>query len=455
MSVAAVLAFVQATAVMMLLGFFVIELLLPPRTVSRSLTWALAPAVGAGLCSFILFLFRRPMFSVERGLLVVLFCLWVWKRRPAMASLANFWTYRIPLLHALLYGAILVTIIAAVDRIGHIPHGGTDGHAIWNSHARYLFRDGPGWQQHYLNTFLPDYPLLLPTLVARVWRYAGDVPDLGGLLGLLFPFIAVAVLGTALAEVRGSSAGILVAFTLLTSTYYMVIGTHQEADIPLSAFILSTVVLIYLYFERESAPSGLLILAGFLAGCAAWTKNEGILFLVATLVALLFPILWKPSVTLHRFGLFLLGLVLPLAVLAYFKIAIAPGNYLVQGRQTSDLLAKVTDLDRYRIIFISFLRTAWIFGKWSIHPVIPLIAFVVWRGLNWPEIGTMRWRTAAGILLVVLSGYFWIYVITPIELNLHLGSSLDRLLMHLWPSAIFVIALVARRESPSATLTQA
>jgi hypothetical protein len=67
----------------------------------------------------------------------------------------------------------------------------------------------------------------------------------------------------------------------------------------------------------------------------------------------------------------------------------------------------------------------------------------------------MRWRTAAGILLVVLSGYFWIYVITPIELNLHLGSSLDRLLMHLWPSAIFVIALVARRESPSATLTQA
>jgi hypothetical protein len=440
------LAFLQAILVMTLLGFFVIELLLPPGAISRWLVWALAPAVGAGMCSMIIFLFRRPMFTVERGLLVILFGLWVWKRRPPTPNVARLLAYRIPFLNFLLFSAMLVALNAAVERIDHIPHGGTDGYAIWNSHARYLFRDPHSWQQHIQNTHLPDYPLLLPTLLARVWRYSGDVPDLGGLLGLLFPVIAIAVLGTALAELRGSSAGVLVAFALLTSSYYMVLGTHQEADIPLSAFILCTVALIYLYFERKPAPKGLLILAGFLAGSAAWTKNEGILFFVATSIALAFPVLWKPRLTLPRVGVFLIGAALPLAVLVYFKIAIAPGNYLVSGRTSSDLAAKVMDLDRHPTIFGAFLHTAWVFGKWAVHPIIPLLAFLVWRGFDRHEIRAFRWLTAAGILLIALGGYYWIYVITPIELSVHLGSSLDRLLMHLWPSAIFVIGLAAKRE---------
>jgi Dolichyl-phosphate-mannose-protein mannosyltransferase len=445
MNVDVMLAFTQAIVVMTLLGFFVIELLLPPATISRRLVWALAPAVGAGICSFIVFLFRRPMFTVERGLLLVLICWWVWKRRPTL-NFARLWDYRIPILNALLFAAILVVMNESVRRIEQMPHGGTDAYAIWNSHARYLFRDGQSWQQHIQNTYLPDYPLLLPTLVARVWRYSGDVPDLGGLLGLMFPLVAIAVLGTTLAELRGSSAGILVAFTLLTTSLYMVLSTHQEADVPLSAFNLCTVALIYLYFERAPAPKGLLILAGFLAGCAAWTKNEGILFLVATSSALVLPVLWKPRATLHRFGLFLMGVALPLAVLAYFKIAIAPGNYLVQGRQFSDLVDKVMTLDRHAVTFRFFLSTAWSFGKWTIHPIIPLLAFLVWRGFDRPEIGTFRWRTAAGIILIVLVGYYWIYVITPIELPVHLESSLSRLLVHVWPSVILMIGLAAKKE---------
>jgi hypothetical protein len=444
-SVDVLLGFTQSVVVMVLLGFFVIELLLRRETISRCLVWALALPVGAGICSLILFLFRRPMFTVERGLLVVLLCLWLWKRRPAL-DFTGLWAYRIPILHALLFGALLVTVMEAMDRIEHIPHGGTDGYAIWNSHARYLYRDGQSWQQHIYNTFLPDYPLLLPLLVARVWRYSADVPDLGGLMGFLFPLVAIAVLGTALAELRGASAGILVAFTLLTSSYYMVSGTHQEADVPLSTFILCTVTLIYLYFERESNPKGLLVLAGFLAGSAAWTKNEGILFLVVTSFALAVPILWKPRVTLQRVGLFLAGVALPLAVLAYFKVSIAPGNYLVQGRQLSDVIAKVTDLDRYSITFRGFLQTFWNFGKWTYHPLIPLVAFVIWRGFNRRETGTFAWRTIAGILLLVLVGYFWIYIITPIELTVHLGNSLNRLLMHVWPSVILLVGLVANNE---------
>jgi hypothetical protein len=447
MNVGVMLGFTQAILVMTLLGFLIIELLLPPKTISRSLVLALAPVVGAGLCSCIQFLFRRPMFTVERGLLLVLFGFWVWKRRPVSSNFARLLEYRIPILDALLYGAMLLVLAASVVRIEHIPHGGTDGWAIWNSHARYLYRDPNGWQQHIQNTFHPDYPLLLPALVTRVWRYAGvDVSDLGGFVGLLFLFVAIAVLGTALAELRGSSAGILLAFTLLTTSQYVVLGSHQEADIPLSTFVLSTIALIYLYFEQETPPKNLLLLAGFLAGSAAWTKNEGILFLVAASITLAFPTLWKPRATLPRVALFLLGALLPVAILLYFKTAIASTTDLFQNRQLSELSAKVMDWDRHATTFGSFVSMARDFGRWTIHPIVPLFAFFILRGFDRREIGTFRWRTAAGILLIVLSGYYCIYVITPVDLQVHLDSSLARLLMHLWPSALLLIGVIAKGE---------
>ena len=46
---------------------------------------------------------------------------------------------------------------------------------------------------------------------------------------------------------------------------------------------LSSLALLCLYSERAPGESGLLVLAGFMAGCAGWTKNEGLLFISALL----------------------------------------------------------------------------------------------------------------------------------------------------------------------------
>ena len=35
-------------------------------------------------------------------------------------------------------------------------------------------------------------------------------------------------------------------------------------------------------------------------------------------------------------------------------------------------------------------------------------------------------------------GYFAIYLMTPLDLGYHLGSSLERLLLQLWPIGLFV-----------------
>lgn len=440
-------AFAQAVVVMSLLGYFVIDLILPPKAISRWFVWALAPAMGAGICSFLLFLFRRPMFTVERGLLLVLFVIWIWRRGKGSLDFSKLTAWRAPLLGVLFAGALGLMLAESLERIGHIPHGGVDGFSIWNSHSRYLYRDGPGWQQHIQNTFHSDYPLLLPLNVVRLWRYADvEVPDLGAVLGVLFTFSAVILVCAALAEMRGTSTGILMALTLLTTSAYMVQGTYQEADVPLSLYLLGTLALLYLSFEREEDGHRILVPAGFLAGCAAWTKNEGVLFLATVSVVLILPVFWKPRVTLRRAGLFAAGLLLPLAALLYFKLTIAPQTDLFQNRQSGEVVAKFLNLDRHGITFGSFLQQAWTFGGWAIHPLIPLSAFLFWKGVDRQTLRSSGWWAGVATLAIVLLGYYSIYVFTPMDLKWHIESSLPRLLMQVWPSVILMAGLSARGD---------
>src|SRR5262245_1424498 len=124
-------AFVQAVLVMILLGYLVLDLMLPSKSLSRWLAWSLAPIVGAGVSSLILFSFRRPMFTVEYLLLFALAFVWVWKRRSSLPNFAQFTTHQFSLLGVLLAGALSLVLALSIERTGHIPHGGTDAFAIW------------------------------------------------------------------------------------------------------------------------------------------------------------------------------------------------------------------------------------------------------------------------------------------------------------------------------------
>ena len=50
-------------------------------------------------------------------------------------------------------------------------------------------------------------------------------------------------------------------------------------------------------------------------------------------------------------------------------------------------------------------------------------------------------RASALALALTLGGYFFIYLITPYDIYWHLRFSLNRLLIQLWPSAIFLFFL--------------
>jgi hypothetical protein len=54
--------------------------------------------------------------------------------------------------------------------------------------------------------------------------------------------------------------------------------------------------------------------------------------------------------------------------------------------------------------------------------------------------------------MLTACGYFMVYVLHPLDLRWLLATTLDRLLLQLWPAIVFLCFLVARvpeRESPN------
>ena len=82
--------------------------------------------------------------------------------------------------------------------------------------------------------------------------------------------------------------------TLLGSMTFLRHGGWQQADVPLACFMLSAVLLLVLYDAAERPHRGFLVLSGVMAGMAAWTKNEGLLFLIALPTARI-AVAWRPG----------------------------------------------------------------------------------------------------------------------------------------------------------------
>ena len=202
---------------------------------------------------------------------------------------------------------------------------------------------GKTWTQDIQNTFHPDYPLLLPGILVHTWRYMGNnSPDAAGFMGILFELAAIAVLAATLIRLRSPTIGLLMAFVMIGSPNYVLHAASEYADVPLSAFVVSTIALICLYESEASKPLGLIALAGFMAGCAAWTKNEGVPFVLVTVAILLLPVFRSRSATLRRIAGFAAGLALPLAAIAFFKLTVAPPNDLFDDRHSAELMAKIS-----------------------------------------------------------------------------------------------------------------
>ena len=141
-------------------------------------------------------------------------------------------------------GLFITAFVTVVDLN---PQGGWDAFSIWNLRARFLLHTAT-WK--FAVTPFPvgahmEYPLLLSSVVARGWTYAGaPSPIVPIATAFVFAMGLVLLVVSTLALARGASAGLLAGVVLLASPAFMTQAPSEYADVPLAFFFLAALALI-------------------------------------------------------------------------------------------------------------------------------------------------------------------------------------------------------------------
>jgi hypothetical protein len=233
-----------------------------------------------------------------------------------------------------------------------------------------------------------------------------------------------------------ASLGLLALFTI---SDFIDFGAKQVADVPIAFFILGTGILIFLYSVK--AHRGLLALAGLSAGLAAWTKNEGIVFVLVSIVGL--GVAYRSRLK-QIFPWYAFGLAAPMIVLVYFKIALAPpGDLFVD---LTSQAAQITDLNRHFELLKQLGLDLMSLVNWAL-----LVVFAFVLGIDRSGLRFSASLTCLIIILLQLIGYYSILLISPHPVLWHL-SALYRLLLQIGPLIVFLYFSVV---NPPETVFQA
>ena len=342
------------------------------------------------------------------------------------------------------------------------PHGAFDAMAIWTVKARTLSRAGAEFgavleRQQLGHT---DYPLFLPESLAWLFQRTGDESsDIPLAFAVGFAF---ALAGIAYTSVRrfGNRLGASLAVVILLATPQVLRRTsHCYADVPLACLFLGATAGMALIFHRDRHRRMPPLLVGFLLGGLPWMKNEGLV--MATVLLCLFGFfLWRsPGMSGRRLRTFvgvLIGALPGFIAVAIFKWSWAPPSDLISETDSlSGALRQTLDPDRWSLIgrhlwghvsagqgivgdaALRARRPDVLWGAvWPALAVIAIVTGAVWRG-----VADVSRRFLVCALLMMTVAYVGVYLLTPKDLEWHLSTSLDRLLLHLLP--VLVVWIMA------------
>lgn len=333
---------------------------------------------------------------------------------------------------------VVYCVAQAISR----PIVGWDAWAIWFLKAKAFFVSGGLPSTHFFSTeyLHPDYPLLTPLVVTWHYLCLGRVDD--QIAKIVFPLSLLALLvmfGYTLAqETRRDYAAVVTALLSLTPFVVMHAGGIDlerawgdyvgYADLTLAVYFWGGAAFLYLY-ERHRDLTWALLAALFL-GMGAWTKNEGLTY------AAMGGVLLIVSMRSWRYALAAVGLI-SMFVLPWiaFKASLPLGNDIVgQARW----LGLGNHLDRVPTIMAYAWRSVSGGGFGLLW-----FAFALGSVLNWRRMLDAPLRSCMLLIGGQLVIYVFVYMITPRDLSWHLGTSIDRVFLHVAPIALWVTGVHA------------
>ncbi len=286
-------------ALPILTGGLLVHLLWPDRALKNLILKAfLGIGIGLGITSLSYFLYMS-LFAGEHWFvavqaigLLILAGANVWQERKHSTEAMPKWNFtapsRLQYVFAGLGGVIfLVSLGSTASYILRRKQGDWDAWMMYNRAARFIYRDQTNWLQSFSRQMDPifhaDYPLFLAMNIASGWDTLGnETPRVPMVQSALFAVACAGLMVSGLAATKTAGQAALGLIIFWGTPAVVNEGARELADLPLAYFFLATGILIYLYILYRK--SGLLILAGLTAGLAAWMKNEGSVFVIATAV---------------------------------------------------------------------------------------------------------------------------------------------------------------------------
>jgi hypothetical protein len=349
--------------------------------------------------------------------------------------------------------AATTAVVAAIwaAQSVRVPDADWDAWMIWTMRARFLARASDDVARAFAPSLAfshTDYPLFVPGLVASAWRVLGSEPAwVPAVVSCALGLASLLVLVGSVAALRDERAAVVAGVTLLGAPFFTGQAAAQCADVPLSAFVcLSASLLAWAVTREEGRRARTWALAGTAASLAVWTKNEGLLAFV-TGAAAVFLVRARQAAAeglgerLRRTAWFVAGGLPVLLLVAWFKWAVAPENDLLAMSTSDGALRRALDPARYARIAEAMLLEPFRLGKWNALPVVLCGCAFAARARGSPA-GAGPLGAWLGLLL---AGFFTVYVLTPHDLGWHLVTSLDRLLVQVWPLGVLTAFLVMRQ----------
>ncbi len=331
-------------------------------------------------------------------------------------------------------GLVLVLTLLYIALVGAInaqPTGAWDAWSIWNYAARYL-----GMPRYWKLLFLnisnahSDYPLNQPGVISFFWKLCGrEYTTVPFVYSLLMTLLIPALLFFEVYR-KGAIIALIVLFIVAGNLFYIDKGLWQYADTTVAFYFLCMMVCLH-HAQRSQSPAWMAVSA-FMMACCIWTKNEGILI---ALVAALFysrDILKKQNLVP-----FFLTLFLALVPWLILKFWLAPGNDLVEG-QKDQSLTRAFELERHSIVVKYFFKELWQEQKVLAYLFIFYCLACLYKG-------KMLSRQVLIVLCIVVGTWF-VYVLTPRFLEWHVSVTMDRM-FHMWmPAMVFAIFMDLFRD---------
>ncbi|GAB4130077.1 hypothetical protein [Thermopirellula anaerolimosa] len=405
------------------------------------------------------------VWSVHAGLALAAIVLLVRDRRYWIAL----WRNAAPSARIAVAATGAVLLSAAVVG-GHLGLLGYDARAIYGLKAKVLAEQGMLTDVDFRDVhrlhFMPGYPLLVPILEAQVFRLSGNASDQG--LPLLFwAFLTANVIlwASYVARFDRTAAAWLTLFFALTPWLWKFsegAGLSGSADVVLTAYLLAAAVCA----ARSTTEKGYryALVCGLAIAGAMAVKQEGVLWcgLILTTLGLTWIVDWRrrrcaPARSAGE-SLLAEGIGTNVNVGRRWKSLTNFGIVTVTGLSMIVLLRMVHgDIPRSPLYRSYFQALSW---DWLGHCVgrIPQIASFavaecvnnVW-GFGWGALflSLMLKRnrpvsTEATFLRLLTTlgaaSYLAVFLVTPYPLTYHLFTAFRRLMFHIYPVAMLVLA---------------